>query len=301
MKKTLLFLLGTSCFGLNAQVTAFPPDPIDLCDFFTPNDGIEVFDLTIREGQIIGGQSNVNVTFHLSSGDALGGQNPFPNPEMYTNIVNPQLIFVRVQSTAGQGNQITTLDIMVLPVANVENDPNDLFVDDGNGDGIGVFDLTVNTAVMLGSQNPNDLDIAFYTSETDAIAKLNEVSVPTSYVNTSNPQTIYVRFERLDNGCFTVPTFEIEADEFLGIDENELSYLKLYPNPTTDLVNISSQDFSSEIQLAVFNISGQQVYSKIRTPQSNHVVLDISSLDSGLYFLQIASEGNRITKKLIKK
>lgn len=301
MKKTLLFLFVLACFGLNAQITAFPPDPIEICDFFTPNDEIEVFDLTVREEQIIGGQSNVNVTFHLSSGDALGGQNPFPNPEAYTNIVNPQLIFVRVQSTNGQGNQITTLDITVLPVANVENDPIDLFVNDGDGDGIAYFDLTQNTDVMLGAQDPNDFSIAYFVSEADAIVNINEIVMPDSYQNTVNPQTIFVRFERLDNNCFTVPTFQVEADEILGFDENELINLQLYPNPATDMIMFSSPNFSSEIQLVVFNISGQQILSETKQVENNSAVLCVSRLESGLYFVQVTSEGNTITKHLIKK
>ena len=302
MNKVLLYLiLGMGCYGLNAQVTAFPPDPIDLCDFVTPNDGFEVFDLTIREDQIIGGQSNVNVTFHLSSGDALGGQNPFPNPDMYTNIVNPQLIFVRVQSTAGQGNQITTLDISVLPVANVENDPNDLFVDDGDGDGIGVFDLTINTAVMLGAQNPADFSIAYFTSESDAINNVNELSNPESYVNTINPQTIFVRFERLDNNCFTVPTFEVEADEILGVNENGFINFKMFPNPTIDNVTIRSEQFSSDIGLTVYNINGQQVLSETKQPVDHAIDFTMQTLESGLYFVQITSEGKTTTQKLVKK
>jgi len=57
--------------------------------------GIETFDLTQATQQI---DPSYNLSFHLTEADAQNNENPIPNPENYTNIENPQTIFVRVDN-----------------------------------------------------------------------------------------------------------------------------------------------------------------------------------------------------------
>lgn len=63
------------------------------------NDGVQfgIFPLVNQTAQILGNQnpSNYNVTFHLSQEDADSGENALPDG--YTNISNPQTIYVRVE------------------------------------------------------------------------------------------------------------------------------------------------------------------------------------------------------------
>ena len=62
-------------------------------------DGIQfgVFPLVNQTAQVLGNQNpnKYNVTYHISQSDANSGQNPLPDG--YTNISNPQTIYVRVQ------------------------------------------------------------------------------------------------------------------------------------------------------------------------------------------------------------
>lgn len=299
---TLILFLGAYTSTLTAQVTAFPPDPIALCDTNNPNDQTEVFDLTIREDQIINGQMNVNVTYHPTSGDALGGQNAFPNPENYINTSNPQLIFIRLQSTAGQGSNITTLEISVLPVPMAEQAPQDVYVDDGDPDGMAIFDLTINEAVMIGSQDASDYNFDYFLNETDAIINENVIEIPTSYQNTMNPETIFVRFQDVVTGCFSIENFNIETDGSLGLDDDTfLSSIQLFPIPTTTSLLISSDRFSSEILAELYSVNGQKIISQTLVVTNGRASLDISEVNNGLYLLRITSETNSITKQLIKQ
>jgi len=301
MKKLLLILSFFSVLIGQAQITANPPDPINQCDIFETGDEMEAFDLTQSETQIINGQSNVVVTFHETSGDALSGTNAFANPEAYVNIYNPQQVFVRLQSTNGMGWNVTTLEIFVLPTTAPEAAPNDLFVNDGDGNGFAVFDLTVNNPVMIGSLNPGDLLIEYFVTEADALNNSNIITNPMGYTNVTNPQTIYVRFTDLTNNCFALTSFRIEADELLGVSENSLSDLSITPNPASDRVVLQSQFLSSESLVTVFNLQGRAVYSEQITPQNNRLEVNLSNLISGMYFVKISSEGMTNMSKLIKK
>lgn len=301
MKEFLLLIFLCTVTTFQAQVTANPPDPIMQCDVFNTGDEMEEFDLIQRETQIINGQSNVVVTFHETSGDALSGTNAFSNPEAYVNIYNPQQVFVRLQSTAGQGWDVTTLEIEVVETTAPEQQPNDLYIDDGDGDGFAEFDLTVNNSVMIGGLNGSDFLIEYFITEDDALNNANAITNPTQYTNIVNPQTIYVRFANLNNGCFAFTSFEIEADELLGVEENNVTEVRVFPNPASDRVNLTSPFFSSESLVTLFDVNGQTIFSEVIKEQDNSLTLDISKLKTGIYFVRVTSEGHTSVVRIIKK
>ena len=72
-----------------------------------------------------------------------------------------------------------------------------------------------------------------------------------------------------------------------NLEEN----LVIYPNPTSDKVNINKN-----VDINVFNYIGDIVISKI-----NINVLDVTMLKPGIYMLQINYKNKSITKQLIKK
>lgn len=85
--------------------------------------------------------------------------------------------------------------------------------------GTEIFDLTEATA-----QIDPLTTIVFYTSETDAQNEENEITTPEAYLNTSNPETIWVRVSNPD--CFVIGNFTIEVincplpDATITIEDN---------------------------------------------------------------------------------
>ncbi|MEZ4858131.1 MAG: T9SS type A sorting domain-containing protein [Flavobacteriaceae bacterium] len=303
MKKFLFILfLGFSSSLTFAQVVAGVPDDLVECDVTNPGDQTEVFDLTQTEEAIINGQSNVVVTYHLTSGDALSGFNALPNPEGYTNIANPEPIFARLQSTAGQGWSITSFSLIVPLIAEIQNPPQDLFVNDGDGNSQGIFDLTVNEATVLGNQDPFNFQFSYYESLANASNYTNPITNPENYQNSSNPQTIYGRIDALQLGCqFTLFQFSLQADGPLGTSENSFEEdFRLYPNPSKNNITMFSKTFVSEVSLKIYTLSGMKVFSERFLPNAGKILIDLTPFESGIYVIQISSEGNSITKKLIK-
>jgi hypothetical protein len=79
----------------------------------------------------------------------------------------------------------------------------------------------------------------------------------------------------------------VESTEFL-----------VYPNPTTDEINISLENSlkaSNIKQVLILNVAGQKVYQS-NIFQKN---ISISSYSPGLYFLQLKTDENIHVKKII--
>jgi len=77
----------------------------------------------------------------------------------------------------------------------------------------------------------------------------------------------------------------------------ELSKLSVYPNPANNTLNFDMND-----SIAINSISIIDVTGKVITPKFdlNSKTIDVSNLQSGVYFVRFDSEGQSLTKKFIK-
>jgi len=83
----------------------------------------------------------------------------------------------------------------------------------------------------------------------------------------------------------------------LGINENEINNITLYPNPTHNYINITTQNGVSINTIKIYDVLGRLVFTK-NNPQNQ---LDISSLANGLLFVQLETEKGVLIKKIIKQ
>lgn len=299
--KKLIYLFLLLPFGvLQAQVIANPPDPIIECDVNNSGDQKEIFNLRLRESQVINGQTNVVVTYHLTSGEALSNIGAFQDPENYENIVSPQTIFIRLQNTNnGSDWDVTTMEIIVPIIPVADQLPEDIFVDEGDGDGMAQFDLTENESLILGSQDPFEFQFAYFTSMEDANANDNAITNPEDYPNASNPQLIYVRFAPTIDICdVTILDFSIETDGSLAIDQVFDSSIDLYPNPVINTLNVNLEEIG-QYEIDLYAVNGQRLQSFEFV--GNERVVDVSQLPTGVYFLQISGDRKETLKKVIKQ
>lgn len=81
-----------------------------------------------------------------------------------------------------------------------------------------------------------------------------------------------------------------------SVGENTIIGLSLFPNPANgDIVYIAS---ANEVAKAVtiFDMLGKQV---VNTTVNNNGTIDVSSLTTGVYMVQVTEEGKTATKKLV--
>lgn len=88
-----------------------------------------------------------------------------------------------------------------------------------------------------------------------------------------------------------------DAKSDLSIDENSFEDLTYYPNPTEDVLNLSSKNAIEHV--SVYSIIGQNVMEI--SPNQTDVTLQVASLNPGVYLLKLAINGQTATYKFIKQ
>jgi len=86
------------------------------------------------------------------------------------------------------------------------------------------------------------------------------------------------------------------GDMVLGRDNPEPLMLTLYPNPANDYIAINSE-FIELRDIKIFNALGQL----IKVIKSGNSIIDISALNSGIYYLQLYISEKKLAVKFIKE
>ena len=90
--------------------------------------------------------------------------------------------------------------------------------------------------------------------------------------------------------------------DFLSVESNELaSNLTLYPTVSNGEITITSKSNLGNMDLAIYNLSGQQVYKTALEMNSNGSKQLSLSLSSGLYLAKFSNGNATETKKFIIK
>ncbi|WP_415831502.1 choice-of-anchor L domain-containing protein, partial [Flavobacterium terrigena] len=118
--------VGSSCVGEDTIVVEFYPDLGLLTP--EPNDmtictANPVFDLTQNTAVVTANfttPSDYQVTYYLTEADAAAGTNVIPNPSTYTNVTNPQTIWVRIYNTITFCAGIKNFEIEVVSPPTVD-------------------------------------------------------------------------------------------------------------------------------------------------------------------------------------
>ncbi|MFC7358628.1 T9SS type A sorting domain-containing protein, partial [Jejudonia soesokkakensis] len=94
-------------------------------------------------------------------------------------------------------------------------------------------------------------------------------------------------------------TFELTVDPIAGVGESELSAaIALYPNPASEFVNLSNNSSIALERAAIYNVNGQLVNDVNLDGMIGERTIDVSSLASGVYMVQISGENNVVVKRL---
>lgn len=73
--------------------------------------------------------------------------------------------------------------------------------------------------------------------------------------------------------------------------------ISVFPNPTAGIISISSNSNVNDFEIKVVNVLGEEIYKTKML--SNTTELDLSKQPNGVYFVQIISKENSITKRII--
>lgn len=132
-----------------------------------------------------------------------------------------------------------------------------------------------------------ELDFAYVFGRATSGGNLASVAVMKEYID-----TIRNRFggPNMSCGCDGLTSINnIEAEESFN----------LYPNPSSDILNVEASDSFEDFTLQIFDVTGRLVQKKEHC--FGFQTLQIHGLNSGIYLLNLRSEKGSISKRFVKQ
>jgi PKD repeat protein len=118
------------------------------------------------------------------------------------------------------------------------------------------------------------------------------------------------------NGSYELRTFEgvlfasggnfqntdevLISNDPLSVEDFSIDTFKVYPNPTTDVLNIKVVENNLPDTIEIYNMLGQIITSKSIT-SGNDLNHDVSTLNNGVYFVKVKKKSQSISIPFVKK
>ena len=301
MRKLLLLLLLITGIS-NSQIVIVNPTPLRICDI--NNDGFEVFNLNLKNSEIIGSlnPSNYSIAYYELLTDSQNNQNQIASNMSYTNITAlQQIVFVRVWENANTSNfSLTTLSLIVnsLPEFSILNT---MYVYESPYDGIAQFNLNDQTLV-INNGFFNIHNVSYYNDYFDASTGVNQITNLSNYIVYFN-STLYARVQDNFLGCFKVVSFSliVAEDSIINIPDANFKSILLSANSTNYIAandeygyynNKIDLNNDGEIQLSEAN----KIYKlSLDTDSSTDNIFDLTGISSFKNLFYLDTSDNQVT------
>jgi hypothetical protein len=156
--------------------------------------------------------------------------------------------------------------------------------------------------------NPINLNSsALSVTETNPTYTYSWTSSPAGFTSSSQNPTVtpsiagiysyYVTITNTDLGCSDIASVKVNVNDCTEINGpvDNKTILKIFPNPTTGIVNIEGDVLNNQNYVGVIC----NTHGKILLQERNSKSINLSEFDNGLYFLIITPENAKpITKKI---
>ena len=164
-------------------------------------------------------------------------------------------------------------------------------------------------------ESANHLKLTLLQSTSDPSVSFFDMPVPVLFKGQGKDSTLI--FNHTSSGQsfdvnlpFAVDSILIDPNLYILSAHNkvmeESAYLRslesfvIYPNPALDIITIEINNFSAfPRSIALYNVLGQQVLTFI--PQAHIFSIPLTNLASGSYYVKIISDGNVVTRKIVKE
>ncbi|MCW4468234.1 choice-of-anchor L domain-containing protein [Flavobacterium sp. MFBS3-15] len=202
----------TDCYDIvplnlvvNPSPVATTPQPFVLCDDNNSPDGVEVFDLTTKVDEILGGldPAQYTVTFYATAGNAAGNIEPDTDPANHNS--GNGSVFARVTNNDTGCYDVVELELIVNPLPLVATALEPYYACEEEP-GQGLFDLSeIDEDVTMGASG---VTVAYYETLGQAQLGLDDY-LPAMYL--SETATIYARIEDVVTHCIVIGTVDLEV------------------------------------------------------------------------------------------
>ncbi len=124
-----------------------------------------------------------------------------------------------------------------------------------------------------------------------------------------NPLICLSVYDSLDMACFDSTCTNINVDDTSDptasiFSEKANFKLNIYPNPTTNHLNVVLPETNSANNIIIYDAIGKAVLFEKRTSETNLIQVDVTHLPEGIYILQLINEKNEfenVRQQFIKR
>jgi hypothetical protein len=203
-------------------------------------------------------------------------------------------------------NAITSLNLTVIP--NLFQ----AYCGNNSLTGLNTTGCTAMSFLNCSNNNLTSLDLTTNTGLTNFVATQNNLTSLNiangnntnifgfnAFNTTLNPNLTCIQVDDVawstTNWTEIDPTTSFSTDCSLGIDEQTINNILIYPNPVESKLTIDSKENIKRV--TIIDIMGKTVQSI----SIMNTTIDVSSLTEGIYFLQIQTDKGLVSKKFIKE
>ena len=211
--------------------------------------------------------------------------------ELDEAILKPAYFTIDASHDLGLNGQLD-LNVSILPnigdmylvhVAVIENECFDNAASNG--------ETSFNNVMMKMLPDAEGTLVSFTPGETETLEF--SVNVSETFVEEIEDLEVVV-FIQSNDYYKTVMQSQISSLGTLGVTDNSVSNVYIYPNPSSGILKIATVE---PVNLQIIDIHGKTLITATR--MTNEVTLDVSKLGSGIYFVNIVDGSLTQTRKLI--
>jgi hypothetical protein len=110
----------------------------------------------------------------------------------------------------------------------------------------------------------------------------------------------FIVSDGLDEIVFAI---DVDVNLVLGIDEHIKQGVQLYPNPAKDVANVVlDEQWKGDVHFVITDLSGKQhMVNDVHVSGTKVISLDVKTLITGFYILNVGARGKQVSVKLIKE
>ncbi|MGB1003046.1 MAG: T9SS type A sorting domain-containing protein, partial [Salibacteraceae bacterium] len=173
-------------------------------------------------------------------------------------------------------------------------------------EGVASYDVELHPEVVFNLQSDTTIwkDSAItITADSGYASYLWNTQETTQSINVTMGGTYSCVVTDMITGC--EGSDDVMVEFVLGVNSVDFAEMKLYPNPTTDFINLEFSNFANKgvVEIEILSITGQLV-RKVRVDVSSNngtQTIDVSNLAVGTYVVKFEYENEQVVKQFVIK
>lgn len=87
--------------------------------------------------------------------------------------------------------------------------------------------------------------------------------------------------------------------DLVALEQDELSALTIYPNPSNGEINIQGTTVAEEVTVTITDAQGRIVYANISNGAAMNVQINLDNMGAGIYFVRLASNNAQRVERIV--